>query len=253
MVKKFNIHDWQYKQRLDEQSRKDTPGGNPDAFYGDDSLIGKLKKDPDYIKKLNAKSKSTVGDEMEKWLATKPFEKDQESMSNADIKALQVVVGNYSLNTILSRLAVIVDKTGKHDEAEMIKNLSSKIQPELDEANMTGTGASFSAGAGEGYATPHAFARKGKWKGKKTKYQEQIEDLPDNGLTSYIPPTEEPKNIMDLANQFKQLWIDLKGGRYEGVDTGEIKALSEFINNLMLSLQKGSATSLINRINKMTL
>jgi hypothetical protein len=28
---------------------------------------------------------------------------------------------------------------------------------ELDEANMTGTGASFNAGAGEGYATPNAF------------------------------------------------------------------------------------------------
>jgi len=35
---------------------KELPGYNPDAFYGDDSIMGKLKKDPDYIKKLNAKN-----------------------------------------------------------------------------------------------------------------------------------------------------------------------------------------------------
>jgi len=62
MTKKFNIHDWQAKQRLAEndewQKRQDaqTPGKNPDAFYGDDSIMGKLKKDPDYIKKLNDKN-----------------------------------------------------------------------------------------------------------------------------------------------------------------------------------------------------
>ena len=50
MTKKFNIHDWQDKQRnlteQDEfQKRQDalTPGKNPDAFYGDDSLMSKMK------------------------------------------------------------------------------------------------------------------------------------------------------------------------------------------------------------------
>ena len=47
---RFNIHDWQAKQRLAEndawQKRQDalTPGKNPDAFYGDDSIMSKLKK-----------------------------------------------------------------------------------------------------------------------------------------------------------------------------------------------------------------
>ena len=96
MSKKFNIHDWQYKQRLDE-------------------------------------------------------EKSQESMSNADIKALQTVVGEYSLNKVLNTIAVIADKMGKHDEADMVKKFANKIQDfdsteELDELNMTGTGASFNAG-----------------------------------------------------------------------------------------------------------
>tara|TARA_R110000824_G_scaffold4468_1_gene21510 strand:- start:799 stop:1680 length:882 start_codon:yes stop_codon:yes gene_type:complete len=111
MDKKFNIHDWQAKQRLVEQDefqkRQDalTPGKNPDAFYGPDSLIAKMKS--------------------------------QESMSNADIKALQTVIGNYSLNKVLNTIAVIADKMGKHDEAEMIKNLASKIQDfeDIEEVN----------------------------------------------------------------------------------------------------------------------
>jgi len=58
MSKPFNIHDWQAKQRQQRltEAGMDTPGGNPEYFYDDDSLIGKLKKDPDYIKKLNAKN-----------------------------------------------------------------------------------------------------------------------------------------------------------------------------------------------------
>ena len=36
------------------------------------------------------------------------------------------------------------------------------IKTELDEANTTGTGASFTAGGGEAYATPFAFKKKGK-------------------------------------------------------------------------------------------
>jgi len=36
------------------------------------------------------------------------------------------------------------------------------IKTELEEASMTGTGASFNAGSGEAYATPFAFRGKGK-------------------------------------------------------------------------------------------
>tara|TARA_B110000977_G_scaffold46983_1_gene63877 strand:- start:6 stop:434 length:429 start_codon:yes stop_codon:yes gene_type:complete len=141
MNKPFNIHDWQAKRRLTEQDefqkRQDrlTPGKNPEEFYGDGSL-DKLRQT------------------------------SQESMSNADIRALQVVVGDYSLNKVLNTIAVITDKTGKHDEADMIKNLASKIQDfdqeDLDEINTTGGGASFNPGAGEGYMTPNAFKKKKK-------------------------------------------------------------------------------------------
>ena len=49
-------------------------------------------------------------------------------MSNADIRALQIVVGEYSLNKVLNTIAVIADKIGKHDEADMIQKLASQIQ-----------------------------------------------------------------------------------------------------------------------------
>ena len=55
-------------------------------------------------------------------------ERSQEPMSNTDIKALQKLAGEYSLNKILNTIAVIADRIGKHDEAYMIKNLASKIQ-----------------------------------------------------------------------------------------------------------------------------
>ena len=208
MDKKFNIHDWQAKQRRlveqdddpNFQKRQDrlTPGKNPDAFYGPDSFYQKMKQ---------------------KGVTNIPSgNKSQESMSNADIRALQTVVGEYSLNKILNTIAVIADRIGKHDEADMIKKLASQIQDfesqdenvnehhagdykpgflkqsvntfldklkkktkegkdyktvekimekyfsakKKNEASMTGTGASFNAGAGMGYATPKAFKKKNK-------------------------------------------------------------------------------------------
>ena len=55
-------------------------------------------------------------------------ERSQESMSNADIRSLQIVVGEYSLNKILNTISFIADRIGKHDEADMIKKLASQIQ-----------------------------------------------------------------------------------------------------------------------------
>ena len=151
MNKPFNIHDWQAKQRLNEadeyQKRQDAlaPGKNPGAFYGDD--FEKMKQ------KYDSTASGGVFDDEKK-------ARSQESMSNADIRALQIVVGDYSLNKVLNTIAVIADKTGKHDEADMIKKLANQIQDfsvDVDEASMTGTGTSISTGASAAYATPKAF------------------------------------------------------------------------------------------------
>ena len=71
-------------------------------------------------------------------------ERSQESMNNADIRALQTVVGEYSLNKVLNTIAFIADRIGKHDEADMVKKLASQIQDfepmDMDEASMTNFG-----------------------------------------------------------------------------------------------------------------
>ena len=129
------------------QKRQDrlTPGKNPDAFYGPDSPYQQLKKD--------LKIKKVV----------------DQSMDNDDIGKLQDVIRDNDLGKILNTIAVILDRTGDAPvgAAQMIADLVAKLpepkpEEELDEANMTGTGASFNAGSGEGYMTPKAFKKKRK-------------------------------------------------------------------------------------------
>jgi len=190
MSKNFNIHDWQDKQRQlnlaeqdDYQKRQDasTPGKNPDAFYGPDSVIAKMRS--------------------------------QESMNNADIRALQKVVGEYSLNKVLNTIAVIADKTGKHNEADMIQKLASQIQdfdqedprmdpavrsdfddPVIDEQNTTGGGASFTSGDGMGYY------------GKRKKIREDEEETPEIERSRDVKVFE--KILSDRINT-KDEWIEM--------------------------------------------
>ena len=79
MSKKFDIHEWQAKQRQAKQ------------------------------RLLNQ-------------------ERSQEPMSNTDIKALQKLAGEYSLNKILNTIAAIAGKMGKNDEADKVKKSASQIQ-----------------------------------------------------------------------------------------------------------------------------
>ena len=128
MTKKFNIHDWQAKQRQqrlveqdDFQKRQDrlTPGKNPDEFYGDGSL-DKLR---------NSDAFGSAGTD----------------------KRTGQVIGD---------ILQLIKSTGIDPEEviEAIK-MSDNFMKEM---NTTGTGASFNAGAGEGYASPNAFKKKKK-------------------------------------------------------------------------------------------
>ena len=118
----------------------------------------------------------------------------EESMSNADIRALQTVVGEYSLNKILNTLAVIVDRTGKHDEAEMIKKLTNQ----MNEMSTTGTGASFQAGTGAAYATPKAFKKK-----KKEVNEVSYGDFKRN--TESSPRQKIAKGIRQVNKMIKEI------------------------------------------------
>ena len=168
MSKKFNIHEWQAKQRLaeqdDYQKRQDrlTPGKNPDAFYGPGSFYQKMKQ--------KGVTNIPSGDE------------EVESMSNADIGALDKMVKKYSMDKIMKTINILKDRPlpeGKNSTLSLSKSdmeklhkdgkieidghkILFKVEEDLDETSTTGTGASFQAGAGEGYATPYAFKKKRK-------------------------------------------------------------------------------------------
>jgi len=66
----------------------------------------------------------------------------EESMSNEDIAALERIVNKYNMGKIQNVIKIFADR--------------------MNEMNTTGTGASFNAGSGEGYATPFAFKKKKK-------------------------------------------------------------------------------------------
>ena len=194
MSKKFNIHEWQAnqaKQRLVEndeyQKRQDdmTPGKNPDFFYDDNSIFGKLKKDPDYIKKLNTKNaKKDVSESL------------NPEVSRSVDRFITAMASRYGYNEQDAVFAIMAALRQRNfdgvNEAEGVKHYTKdgkewtgpthkmpngKLmtqsphnedseelfhKEDLDEMNTTGGGASFNAGSGEGYMTPNAFKKKKK-------------------------------------------------------------------------------------------
>ena len=211
MSKKFNIHEWQAKRRqqflteevaLDDYRLEPEDLDNPDEDLviigsgyldiksnfkerppqtnGEYAELGQKVVDKlhngdkeaalDYImSKINEQDNRFSGED-EAGMAPRT---DEKSLSDGDKRALQVVVGEYSTDEILTYLAVLYDQIGFYDKADMIKKLADQIQDfdsstginlnptDMDE-NTTGTGASFNAGSGEGYMTPNAFKKKNK-------------------------------------------------------------------------------------------
>ena len=132
MAKKFNIHDWQAKQRLAEQEEF-----TPDLEDDD------LKR---------AKIQQMMNTE-------KGLQKDDYKLVNS----ISNVADTYSYGEILDALESFYIKNDEQVYAEMARKHAKEFrdfldsEDELDEANMTGTGASFTPGTGAAYASPNAF------------------------------------------------------------------------------------------------
>ena len=132
MAKKFNIHEWQAKQRLSEQD-----DFTPDLE--DDEL--KRSK----IQQMMAKEKEPMGG-------------DEKLRS-----AVETIADMYSYGEILDALKVFYTDNDELPFAEMAKKHAKEFramlddEDELDEASMTGTGASITPGTGVGYMSPKAF------------------------------------------------------------------------------------------------
>ncbi len=178
MAKRFDIHEWQAKQRLAEQD-----DFTPD-LEDDELKRGAIQQMMDKEKENAPKSQG---------LTIKKVV--DQSMNNDDIGKLQDVIRNNNLGKILNTIAVILDRSGDAPEgaAQMIADLVPYIDladptvtpedEELDEANTTGTGASFTTGTGGtgAYATPKAFS---KGKKKKVPYRK-------SGYMGYSEPVKK--------------------------------------------------------------
>ena len=213
MAKKFDIHEWQAKQRLAEQEEFTPDLEDDDLKRSKIQQMMAKEKESEY--KLSDQEKDSLHDMVieftkqltdpdkgnylgDRLLAALQFiileienlepmlyhdlatgydeelnEVDikrvvDQSMNNDDIGKLQDVIRNNNLGKILNTIAVILDRTGDAPEgaAQMIADLVAEIpegdEEEIDEQNVTGTGASFTTGNSPAYATPKAFGKKKK-------------------------------------------------------------------------------------------
>jgi hypothetical protein len=193
MAKKFNIHDWQAKQR--KQLLKEAVGPIPlddkKFYYIEDRKSNEvLHRGPLTAKSAaaemeqyrNDNSVVAVANRYNKslWLPgyTKgPREKNTEYPDSPNKLAVENIEEHHGdedfpklpkeVEKFLTRLKRANKKV--YDQVEDI----IRKQAEKNEASMTGTGASFNPGVGAGYATPKAFGddkrkkRKGYTKGYK--------------------------------------------------------------------------------------
>ena len=171
----------------------------------------------------------------------------QESMSNEDITNLMVIVADYSLNKILNTMAILVDRQpNKQNEADMIKKLANQIQDfeptDMDEISATGTGASFQAGSGEGYATPYAFKkRKKKISEIALMYQDTNLDQIDNKKVN--TPQQLAVKLFDIAKR-------LKKGEIKGLDTAEILEVADMLDLMLGGASQDSLASVFRSLEK---
>tara|TARA_B110000238_G_scaffold194825_1_gene233193 strand:+ start:22 stop:654 length:633 start_codon:yes stop_codon:yes gene_type:complete len=205
MTKPFNIHDWQAKQakqRLAEnddayQKRQDaqTPGKNPDFFYDDDSIMSKLKKDPDYIKKLNTKNTKKDVSENTDANTERKINNFIKSLAKYNDYTLQAAVNvimrvlrsqnydgvnehhgdDFPKGLLDKKVSSFLDDLKKKSETDYdaIEDIMKKhfSIDEMNSLGSAGAGASFQAGDGDAYATPNAF---GDDKKKKMKAYKSI-------------------------------------------------------------------------------
>ena len=163
MAKKFDIHEWQAKQRLAEvQIKKVVDQSMNNADIG---ALMSIMRNYDLGKVLNTiaviidrtggmpdGAAQMVADIVPKVASEKELDEHH--------------AGDYKPGFLKQSVSTFLDKLKKKNEADynkvekiMEKHFSAKKQNEI---STTGGGASFQAGSGEGYATPHAFKKKRK-------------------------------------------------------------------------------------------
>ena len=260
MAKRFDIHEWQAKQRLAEQEEF-TPDLEDDdlkrakiqqmmntekGLQKDDyKLVNSISNVADmysygeildalesfYIKndeqpfaemaRKHAKEFRDFLDSEDELNEVNIKRVVDQSMSNDDIGKLMSVIRNNDLGKILNTIAIILDRSGNAPEgaAQMIADLVAEIpegdEEEIDEQNVTGTGASFTAGSGEGYMSPRAFGdnkrkkRKAYMGYKEVNEQEEPEAETQEPEEEYSKDVEMLERLIDDKINTKDEWIDM--------------------------------------------
>jgi hypothetical protein len=203
MAKKFNIHEWQAKQRrLYEQEDSET--GNTS-----DETLSPLEK-------LVERVVAVMDGRLATWQNTETIK------SSHDMMALM--------------------KRDKEKIRMMVYNLLRDDFQHLKETNTTGTGATVSTGAGEAFATPSAFAKPGKWKGKKTTYTENVdngeEELEKDAQKVADHPLVDKVNTRDEWEDLMQAIIDHGEENISQVNPSVMKT---FLMNALRDLNKPNA------------
>ena len=121
MAKEFNIKKWQDKQKqLSEQ--------------GFDDRLKSMMGDDDFEKATNPELAKLINN------------------------AIMSIDPNMSYRDFAKGVAqVLIDEYSVQNYEPFISELKKVLDSTLGEANVTGTGASFNAGSGEGYMSPYAF------------------------------------------------------------------------------------------------
>tara|TARA_Y100001963_G_scaffold77096_1_gene106925 strand:- start:50 stop:523 length:474 start_codon:yes stop_codon:yes gene_type:complete len=155
MDKRFNIHDWQAKQRLAEEKYNRLP--IRDNVMGYASQI--LNQINDYENNVSPFEQridySGTRAAVEALMGA--VDRDEEGMMNEHHDDEDFPKLPKEVKKFLDKLRRANKKV--YDQVEDIIIRQAK---EKNEASMTGGGASFNAGAGEGYMTPNAFKKKRK-------------------------------------------------------------------------------------------
>ena len=164
MSKPFNIHDWQAKQkqqRLNEQYYVTANRGpkmgkslvrSAESDYEEPRVFSSYGEAEAYIKRVKS-SGATPGQISSYWVSDKNMNRIEDPVV-AKGDGLEITQDEMER---LQRNGRVRLKNGS-----LLVFPSKLKEDDIDEASMTGTGASFQAGAGEAYATPYAFKKKRK-------------------------------------------------------------------------------------------
>ncbi len=144
MSKPFNIHDWQAKQRLNENL-------NPEVSRKVDGFIKAMADRYNYS-------------EQDAVFAIMAALK-QRGFSGLDEHHAGDYNPGFLKQTVSTFLDKLKEKTNEGSDYKTVEKIMEKhfsAKKEIDEMSTLGTGTSFNAGSGEGYMTPYAFKKKKK-------------------------------------------------------------------------------------------